>query len=81
MWTNPTYPTDDQGYNLLSKWDEPPSTYICIYIYHMYMYICICICICMSHFQDFSEPQHPGADGRAIADARGLRDPRSGGPA
>ena len=48
---------------------------------YMYICICICICICMSHFQDFSEPQHPGAHGRAIADARGLRDPGSGGPA
>jgi len=26
-WINPTYPTYNQGYNnLLSKWDEPPST-------------------------------------------------------
>ena len=25
-WTNPTYPIYNQGYNPLTKWDEPPST-------------------------------------------------------
>ena len=24
-WTNPTYPIYNQGYNPLTKWDEPPS--------------------------------------------------------
>ena len=26
-WTNPTYPIYNQGYNPLTKWNEPPSRY------------------------------------------------------
>ena len=27
-WINRTYPIYNQGYNLLTKWDEPPSSFL-----------------------------------------------------